>query len=245
MKTKIYNNLIFSLLFVCSFCGLFGSVVFAQEDEQPSTPLNPVTSTVTSGKVTTLHLYSTLFGEKKKIETSGTDREAVSLKVQEIFGRIFSVIFTLAGILMVLMLAWQGTRMIYSEFQGNVSVFADAKKRIIDIAFGSAVLLLSWVILSFVDPNLLRPRLFQTITQLGEVGQGAELYSNDLEIPDKDKSVTFNEDTSILSITRCPEIADDEFRQQVESIRDSLRGEIRYFYQILYSKPGRVWGICV
>ena len=206
------------------------------DEQQPV--LNSVTGIVIGEKPHTLHLYSTLFGEKKKIETSGTDREAVSLKVQEIFGRIFSVIFTLAGILMVLMLAWQGTRMIYSEFQGNVSVFADAKKRIIDIAFGSAVLLLSWVILSFVDPNLLRPRLFQTITQLGEVGQGAELYSNDLEIPDKDKSIKFDEGDKTLSITKCPRITDEDFDTQVKRIGGSLRGEVRYFYQILYSKPG-------
>ena len=179
--------------------------------EQQPTTLNPKTGSVTKPKPQTLHLYSTIFGEEKQIVTSPGDREAVSRTVQGIFGRIFSVIFTVAGIIMVLMLAVHGTRMIYSEFNGNVSVFSDAKKQVIDIAKGAAILMLSWVILSFVDPNLLRPRLFQTITQLSEVGSGAHLYSNHIEIPDAKKSVQFTEGKNTLSITRCPQIVDDRF----------------------------------
>ena len=219
--------------------GAFVETDDSSAGEQQPTTLNPKTSSVTKPKPQTLHLYSTIFGEDKQIVTSSGDRGAVSRTVQGIFGRIFSVIFTVAGIIMVVMLAVHGTRMIYSEFNGNVPVFSDAKKQVVDIAKGAAILMLSWVILSFVDPNLLRPRLFQTITQLSEVGSGAELYSNQIEIPEG--GVDFNQSERTVTLARCPQIVDDRFRNQVEGeggIAESLRGERKDFYQILYSKFG-------
>ena len=238
MKTKIYNNLIFSLFFVCSFCGVFYGVgLFAQDEgERPPTSLNTEEYQQKAKDPLTLHLYSSIFGEQKEIKTSTSDRESVSRMIQGIFGRFFSIIFALSGILMVVLLAAQGTRMIYAEFGGNVAVFSDAKNKVKAVAIGTGILLLSWVILNFVAPSLLRPRLFETITQLGEVGQGFDLISSDLGIP-KD-GVLFDEDNATVTISRCPEIKKDAFKQQVESVKASLGGKLQYSYQIIYSTVG-------
>ena len=344
MKTKIYNNLIFSLLFVCSVCGFFGGVAFTQSDncveddpeadsiatgvrdiatelgftltnkplnkivittnegdewvfepctdnrgrvikaklyrvdrdeikgliqingiknggiseedsdgdgtvdtytltatitikgERPPTTFNSAQHNILNKKPLTLHLYSTIFGVGKEIKTSSNDRESVSRTVQGIFARFFSIIFTLSGILMVTLLAVYGTRMIYAEFGGNVTAFSDAKGRVISAAMGTAILLLSWVILNFIAPSLLRPRLFQTITGLQEVGSGTNLLVTDLFIPDAKKNITYKNGT--ITINACPEMK-DIFRQQVESLREQLqhdkkRIEPKYAYQVLY-----------
>ncbi|MCY4577109.1 MAG: pilin [Candidatus Kaiserbacteria bacterium] len=234
MKTRIYNNLLFSLLFVCSFCGLFGAELFAQ---QP--PTTTATSNVERGEPTTLHLYSTIFGEEKKIKASSSDREAVNRTIQRFFGRFFSIIFTVSGMLMVMLLAVHGTKMVYAEFGGNVSAFGDAKSKVKAAAIGTGILLLSWVILNFIDPALLRPKLFETITGLQEVGSGSELFSNDLEIPKG--SITFDQQTGTLTITRCPQ-AETDFEKQAEEIRilaqhNTMSIPLRHAYQILYTRP--------
>ncbi len=278
MKTKIYNNLIFSLLFVCSIGGLFGGVLFAQgpivdiqetnaadvelpdnlgntndnkdsEDDKdgednenetsPPTTVNPAQQSIAGKEPLRLHLYSSIFGAGKEIKASNNDRESVSRTIQGIFGRFFSIIFTLSGILMVILLAVHGTRMIYAEFGGNVAVFSDAKGRVKSAAIGTAILLLSWVILNFIAPSLLRPRLFQTITGLQEVGQGSELYSNNLEIPEN--GIEFDKSSKKLTITRCPEIVDTNFRDQLNSIKKSLQHDtspipLQYSYQVLYTR---------
>lgn len=242
MKTKIYNNLIFSLLFVCSIWGGFYAGVAAAQTGggQP-----PTTSSqeIEKGKPITLHLYSTIFGVGKELRASSTDREAINETVQDIFTRFFQIIFTLSGILMVVLLAVHGTKMIYAEFGGNVAGFFDAKKRVKSAAIGTAILLLSWVILNFIAPSLLRPRFFQTITNLQEVGQGANLYSNNLKIRDKNKTVKFDKSTGALTISLCPEITNDTFESQIESTRKSLQlGKadipLQYAYQILYQRAG-------
>ena len=169
MKTKTCNNLIFSLLFVCSICGFFDAQITDAQtnaDERPPTTLDIAQQDITKGEPLTLHLYSTIFGVGKEVKSSGNDRDAVSRTIQGIFGRFFSIIFTLSGILMVVLLAIHGTRMIYAEFGGNVAVFSDARGRVKEAAIGTAILLLSWVILNFIAPSLLQPRLFQTIAGL-------------------------------------------------------------------------------
>ena len=241
MKTKIYNNLIFSLLFVCSICGLFGGVgVFAQ-DQQSSAETAPTTENIRRGDPTILNLYSSIWGAER-INTTDASQEAVSGLIQKFFTRFFRVIFTVSGILMVVMLAVHGTQMIYAEFTGNVSGFSDAKKRVVAAAIGTIILLLSWIILDFIDPSLLRPQLFKTITQLREVGQGNNLVTANLSVPDK--AVNYDKETGLLTISACPDI-EDNFKGQVESVRQSLQQgpysttvPLQYHYQILYSDFG-------
>ena len=232
------------MLFVCSIWGVFNTaVVYSQTSggERPPTTTNQTQQNIEKGEPLKLHLYSSIFGKEKEIKTSSSDRGAVNRKIQEIFGRFFSIIFTLSGILMVVLLAVHGTRMIYSEFGGNVAAFTDAKGRVKSVAIGTAILLLSWVILNFIAPSLLKPRLFQTITGLQEVGQGNALYSNNLEIPDKENTVTFDRKSGKLTITRCPEIIDDNFKEQVNNIKKGLqfgteKHPLQYAYQVLYKK---------
>ena len=183
-----------------------------------------------------LHLYSTIFNADKTIAIDGTSKEAVTGRIQGIFGRLFSVIFTISGILMVLMLAIHGTQMIYAEFNGDISLLSNAKGRVKNAAIGTAILMLSWVFLNFIDPNLLRPKLFGTITGLNEVGRDAGLFSNDIAIPND--GVRFDEEDKILQISKCPQITNKGFQKQVSDIQRSLGGEVEYFYTVYYSKYG-------
>lgn len=244
MKTKIYNNLIFSLLFVCSICGIFagtGALAQTTGGEAPPTTTNPAQHDITGKGPLTLHLYSTIFGAGREIKASSNDRESVSRNIQGVFGRFFSIIFTLSGILMVILLAVHGTRMIYAEFGGNVAVFSDAKGRVKSAAIGTAILLLSWVILNFIAPSLLQPRLFRTITGLQEIGQGSELYTNNITIPGADekesKNITFKDGN--LTIEVCPKI-DDNLKDQIDLIKGALQhgtssDQLQKSYQVLYT----------
>ena len=230
MKTKIYNNLIFSLLFVCSICGLFGGVgVSAQASEETS----PTTQSIRRGNPPVLHLYSSIWGEDT-IKTTGTNQEAVSGLIRSFFTRFLSIIFTISGILMVIMLAVHGTQMIYAEFTGNVPGFSNAKNRVKAAAIGTIILLLSWIILDFIDPDLLRPKLFTTITKLREIGASNNLISFDLVVPDD--AISYNEDTNKLTIRACPRLKEgSNFKAQVENIETSLQGTRQFHYQILHS----------
>ena len=217
-----------------------GSIPTTQGAASGSVRRDSATESIRKGDPATLHLYSSIFGIKT-IKTTNTNQKEVSGLIQTIFTRFFSVIFTISGILMVVMLAVHGTQMIYAEFTGNVPGFSDAKKRVKAAAIGTIILLLSWIILDFIDPDLLRPKLFTTITQLREVGQGNSLVTNNLTVPDN--AIDYNKNTGDLTIKACPEI-EDNFKLQVESVRKSLQhgkhaGPLpQYHYQILYSNFG-------
>ena len=213
----------------------------SDDDDVETAPIT-TTKSIRKGDPAVLHLYSGIWG-KETIETTSTNQGAVSGLIQKFFKRFLSIIFTVSGILMVIMLAVHGTQMIYAEFTGNVPGFSDAKKRVKAAAIGTIILLLSWIILDFIDPSLLRPKLFTTITQLREVGQGGNLISFDLTIPDAKNNVKYDYDKETglgtVTIKVCPEIQKgSNFDLQVESISDSLRGKRQYSYQILYSSFG-------
>ena len=346
MKTKIYNNLIFSLLFVCSICGLLGGVsVSAQQqgattchtgaeeifaflqgldglggdlgsiltpdsiklsinkttspeysltktftdssslpcdtatiirnlyrdsnlkntitppdpndpgedavlvikstDEKSPTTRNPASKSIKKGDPAILHLYSDIWGEgAQTIKATDTNQKEVSGLIRKFFNRFLRIIFTVSGILMVIMLAVHGTRMIYAEFTGNVPGFADAKSRVKAAAIGTIILLLSWIILDFIDPSLLRPRLFETITSLQRVGQSNNLIAFDITIPNADERINYDKDSKTLTIEKvCPEIKPgSSFELQVENNRKSLQQgpnsndiPLQYSYQVLYS----------
>ncbi len=210
-------------------------------DDDDETASTTTSKSITKGSPTILNLYSSIWGAER-INTTDANQEAVSGLIQKFFTRFFRVIFTVSGILMVVMLAVHGTQMIYAEFTGNVSGFSDAKKRVVAAAIGTIILLLSWIILDFIDPSLLRPQLFKTITQLREVGQGNNLVTANLSVPDK--AVNYDKETGLLTISACPDI-EDNFKGQVESVRQSLQQgpysttvPLQYHYQILYSDFG-------
>ena len=81
----------------------------------------------------------------------------------KIFGSFFSILFSVAGVLMVVLFAVYGTQLIYSQAVGNIALFVNAKKHIIDITIGVCLLLFSWVILNFVNPDLLKPNILQEL----------------------------------------------------------------------------------
>ena len=223
MNTKIYNKLILLFLSVCSFLLIFNfSAVWAGSTD------------LLSANSTTLNLYSDIFGEEKTISIDANDPGAVGEDVRGILSNLFSIIFTISGTLMVLLIAIHGMKMIYAELSGNIPGLVDARKHLTDIALGAVILLLSWVFLNFIDPDLLRPRFFTTITQLRTLqdSSGAAITS-DLEIP-KD-GITFNEDSDILMITECP-IVEKRLEELADGIAKDKRGDVALFYMVLYSR---------
>ena len=138
MNTKIYNKLILLFLSVCSFLLIFNfSAVWADSSD------------LLGANSTTLNLYSDIFGEKKTISIDANDPGAVGEDVRGILSNLFSIIFTISGTLMVLLIAIHGMKMIYAELSGNIPGLMDAKERLKDIAIGTAILLLSWVVFKF------------------------------------------------------------------------------------------------
>ena len=133
--------------------------------------------------------------------------QMIPVRSERMFGvflsNLFSIIFAISGTLMVLLIAIHGMKMIYAELSGNIPGLVDARKHLTDIALGTVILLLSWVVLNFIDPDLLHPRFFTTITKLRTLhdSSGAALTS-DIKIP-KD-GITFDKDSGILTIKESP-----------------------------------------
>ena len=72
---------------------------------------------------------------------------------------IIKILFAVAGVTLVVMLTIYGTQLIYAQINGRVDGLVVKKGKIQDIAFGIVLLLLSYLLLSFVNPELLRPKL--------------------------------------------------------------------------------------
>ena len=197
-------------------------------------PTSAASLVVSGGKVRTLSLYSELF-EGSKLTTSGGDPAAVGAQVQNIFARLFSVIFTIAGTLMVVLIAIHGTKMIYAEARGSVNSVLDERKKLNDIFLGVLILLTSWIILNFVDPDLLKPKFFDNILKLRSINSDNAIVTTDITIPEN--GVSFKKDVGELTISACP-VAGGEFDRQIQEISKSLGGEIEYAYMILYQIAG-------
>ncbi len=86
-----------------------------------------------------------------------------------VFGVFFNILFSVAGILMVVLLAVYGTQMIYAQVAGNIANLVNAKKRVIDIAIGVVLLMFSWLILNFVNPELLQPKSYEDVVNYQEL----------------------------------------------------------------------------
>lgn len=235
MKIRTYNNLTLLFLFVCSFLLVFCVNGFLPAD---------AASVGIAEDSRTLHLYTSVFGEDTSISLEdasvGVGQSVVGSRIQDIFNQLFTILFTISGTLMVVLIAVHGTKMIYAQAGGNVNAFGDEKKHLKDIAIGAGILLLSWVILNFVDPDLLRPKFFQSIIRLREVTDGGDVLTNDITVDGN--QVTFEEDTGTLRITACP-VIEKGFKKRLRDIRTSLIGKpvghedsgIETAYMILYS----------
>lgn len=83
-----------------------------------------------------------------------------------ILNRLFRVIFAIVGTILVISLAIEGTRLIYAQLHGHVDKIAKGKTKFSNVIFGLIILLLSWVILNTVNPQLLQPKLLLNLQVL-------------------------------------------------------------------------------
>lgn len=232
MKTKICSKLITLFLFACSLFAVFFPPHILAQDKQ-DIPSNE--------DVYELRLYSEILGtDSIKTDSSavGNDR-AVGATIQRIVNRFFVVVFTISATVMVVLLAFHGTQMIYAQLNGSVSGYVDAKKRVKDIAIGSALLLVSWVFLNFIGGDLLRPKLFRTVTGLKYLGTSDDFLTTELEVPEGAVESVISSDTSSLTFNLCPKPT-DLFDSQLDRIAESAGinsdNEVKYYYYVLYSR---------
>lgn len=216
-------------------------IVITEKDESPPSS-NQKTQKIGDEKVRELHLYSEILGQRVIPLDSGDvgNEGGVGRTIQNIFSRLFVVIFTVAATLMVVLIAYHGTQMIYSQLSGKVSGYIDAKKHLKDIAIGSALLLLSWVFLNFIGGDLLRPELFKSIISLKNLGVSGDVLSVDITVDKRSINSRKQEDgTVVLNITSCPKMT-KKFGDSVEDIVDSIGdgATIKLYYMILYSRYG-------
>ena len=75
-------------------------------------------------------------------------------------GRALDIFFAVVGTILVLQIAFQGFKLIWGQYTGSVTNASAATGKLRDVAIGVGILLFSWLILQFVDPDLLKPRFF-------------------------------------------------------------------------------------
>ena len=138
--------------------------------------------------------FSTDIFDMKSVDLEGEGGEFLSSPAG-VLGSFFSILFSVAGVLMVVLLAVYGTQMIYSQVSGNVNNFMSAKKRVVDIALGSCLLLFSWIILNFVNPDILT-------WDPPELGGNEKFFGNGLEINETDSSSGSGTDTGEAPVDR-------------------------------------------
>ena len=85
----------------------------------------------------------------------GQDPKRLQNLFEGFFKRIFEILFAISGTLVVLAISIQGFQIIYQSAKGNPIKYKDAKDGIVTAFGGLILLLLSYVILNTINPDLL------------------------------------------------------------------------------------------
>ena len=85
----------------------------------------------------------------------GQSPERLQNLFEGFFKRIFEILFAISGTLVVLAISIQGFQIIYQSAKGNPIKYKDAKDGIVTAFGGLILLLLSYVILNTINPDLL------------------------------------------------------------------------------------------
>ena len=159
MKIKTYKKQnILSLLLISIF--FFSPFLIAPvADTQNNTDI-----TVNLKEERGLGFVTDIFGAQKKVSL---DPEKGGDLLRTTLNTIIKIIFSVAGIILVIMLSVYGTQMIYAQMRGSVGDMVVKKSHIIDIMIGAGLLLLSYLILNFINPQLLSPSLLGFKNNLG------------------------------------------------------------------------------
>ena len=149
MKRKIYKKQSILLLLISSI--LILSAVFTMYVHGQSANVN-----VSERDKKELGFVTEILGPARSIELH---QEYAAEILKNTINTIIRIIFSIAGIAIVIMLTIHGTRLIYAHLGGRVGDIQDGKERIKNIAMGAVILLMSYLILNFVNPQLLNPSL--------------------------------------------------------------------------------------
>ena len=93
----------------------------------------------------------------------GQDPKRLQDLFEGFFKRIFEILFAISGTLVVLAISIQGFQIIYQSAKGNPIKYKDAKDGIVTAFGGLILLLLSYVILNTINPDLLSFRSYSDI----------------------------------------------------------------------------------
>ena len=93
----------------------------------------------------------------------GQDPKRLQDLFEGFFKRIFEILFAISGTLVVLAISIQGFQIIYQSAKGNPIKYKDAKDGIVTAFGGLILLLLSYVILNTINPDLLSLRSYSDI----------------------------------------------------------------------------------
>ena len=93
----------------------------------------------------------------------GQDSKRLQDLFEGFFKRIFEILFAISGTLVVLAISIQGFQIIYQSAKGNPIKYKDAKDGIVTAFGGLILLLLSYVILNTINPDLLSLRSYGDI----------------------------------------------------------------------------------
>ena len=103
----------------------------------------------------TLELSSSIFNGEEKRVVLNTERNGSEV-LKRTVRLFFQILISISGTIAVFMLVFTGISFIYSNLVGNVSKMLDMRGRLIDVAIGIIILLLSYLVLNFINPNILK-----------------------------------------------------------------------------------------
>ena len=114
-----------------------------------------------------LALATDILGENPGIKLGSIGDSGTQIKT--IFNYIITILFSLSGIAAVVMLVVQGTKLIYGQMVGSVAKKIEVMNKLRDLAIGLVLLLMSYLILKFINPDLLNPKLLSPITSAASI----------------------------------------------------------------------------
>ncbi len=132
-----------------------------------------------------LKLVTDIFG----LVPNGTKTIAVEKDgdtLRDIINGLLKILITFAGTIAVIMLAVHGTGMIYGKLSGNVGKVLDMRTKLTGVVIAIVLLLLSYLILQFINPRLLDSKLLSGLSQTSLQTQKGDKGDDVAEPPDDD-----------------------------------------------------------
>ena len=208
LVTRIFF-VVCSVFFTCVFFPVFADS-FSLSAFPTDTSYDAAHTLVSQGDTKTVHFYSNIFNEGKlELSDSEEGHSQVGETIQNIFKGLFQLLFAISGTAMVLFIAVHGVYLIYSKnVIGDYVKYGHSMSKLRGAAIGSALLLLSWVILHFVSPSLLNPVFFQHIKNIRNLNY-SNVYKDWIQVP---SGAVFNKQQGVITIPGCPVVNEEKLK---------------------------------